>query len=229
MKWLLVAAFLVAAGLKRLHAQQSIFTINPGEQIQEVVPDSACYTYPAFKNGIVLFKDNRRVPGRFNYNALFEELMFISPAGDTLALDNGALIQYVAVESDTFYFAHSFLKNAGSFGDIRLAGKELFAIVDVNAIGAMGTKAASSVTTVRTWLTRGESAKLTLQEIMKIRKETQFYLGDKFNNYKLINRKNLLDFFPGKSKKIKEYLKDQPVNFQVKDDVVRMLSYLGSA
>lgn len=210
-----------------LNAQTTTFIINPGEEIETVVPDSVSYMYPSFKNGTVYFKDSRRVNARLNYNSLFEELMFIAPGGDTMALDNGAAMKYVVADTDTFfYFNNFFVKNAGSYGDIRLAGKDLFSIVDVNAIGAMGNNAPSSVTTVRTFLTRGESRELTRQEVLKIRKETHFYLGDKFNNYKIVNRKNLADFFPGKSKKLKEYLKDHSVNFNDKADLNGLIVFL---
>jgi hypothetical protein len=228
MKWKLVASFLFITSSKGLHAQGNTFIVNPGQEIQLVVPDSVSYTYPGFKNGTVLFKDGRKVHALFNYNALFEELMFITAGGDTLALDNGPIIQYVSVGSDTFYYSNSFLKNVGTYHNTRLASKELFVIVDVNAIGAMGSRAPSSVTTVGTLMTRGDATKLTIQEVMKIRKETQFFLGDKFNHYKLINKKSLHDFFPGKSKKIKEYLRDQPVNFNNKEDLVRLISSLES-
>lgn len=208
-----------------VNAQKNVFTINPGEKIQVVIPDSISYLYPNFKNGTVHFKDGRRTNARLNYNSLFEEVMFINGA-DTLALDNGAIIKYVTVETDTFYFDNFFVRSVGTYGDIKLACREAFSIMDVNSIGAMGNNAPSSVTTYKTLLTRGESRELTRQEILKIRKETQFFVGDKFNHYKIVNRRNLLDAFPGKSKKIKEYLKDNAVNLNSKDDLDKLITFL---
>lgn len=221
-----IAALIFLACIATVHAQKNTFTIKPGEKIESVVPDSVSYLYPFFKNGTVCFKDGRRVNARFNYNSLFEEVMFIAPGGDTMALDNGAAIKFVAIDTDTFYFDESFVKNAASYGDIRLASKDRFVIVDVNAVGAMGNNAPSSVTTFKKILTRGESQELTRQEILKIRKETQFYLGDKFNNYEIVSRKSLINFFPGKSKKIKEYLRANTVDFNDGNDLNKMILML---
>jgi hypothetical protein len=207
-----------------IRAQQSItFTVEPGEEIVEIIPDSVCYSYPFFTDGTVFFKNNRRVTAKLNFNSLFEEIMFIAPGADTMALDNGAAIRYVVMNADTFYFAGTFIKGCGSYGDIKLASKELFVIADVNAIGAMGQKAPSSVTTVKSLLSRSEARQLVRQEVLKIRKETHFYFGDRFNNFTVANRKSLMDFFPAKSKKIKEYMKENSVSFYKKDDLEKML------
>lgn len=221
-----VLAFITFCCITSVMAQKTIFTIMPGEKVESFVPDSVSYLYSSFKNGTVYFKDSRRVDAPLNYNSLFEEIMFIAPGGDTMALDNGALIKYVVITTDTFYFADFFVKNEGHFGDIRLASKGIFVIYDSNPMGAMGTKATGSVTTVRTLLTRGESKTLTRQDVIKIRKETQFYIGDRFNNFKAANRKNLMDFFPEKSKKIREYLKNNSVNFNKRDDLSKIIVFL---
>ena len=202
------------------------FTIKPGEKIESIIPDSVSYSYPSFINGKVYFKDNRQVTAKLNYNSLYEEIMFITPGGDTMALDNGAVIKYVIISADTFYFDNFFVKNAGSFGDIRLASKELFVIADATKMGAMGQSAPSAVTTVKSLLTRSESKELVRQEIMKIRKETHFYVGDRFNNFKIVNKRNLMDLFPAKSKKTKEYLKSNTVNFNGRDDLSKMIASL---
>ena len=224
---LFVAAFVFFCSITFVLGQKAIsFTIKPGEKIESIVPDSINYSYPSFINGTVYFRDSRRVTARLNYSSLFEEIMFITPRGDTMALDNGGAISYVVISSDTFYFDNFFVKNAGSYGNIKLASKDIFSIMDVNAVGAMGSNAPSSVTTVKTLLTRGESRELTRQEILKIRKEAQFYVGDRFNNFKMVNRKSLLDLFPGKSKKAKEYLKKNAVSFDNKDELSKMITFL---
>ena len=202
------------------------FTIKPGEKIESIVPDSINYSYPSFLNGTVYFKDNRRVNARLNYSSLFEEIMFISPQGDTMALDNGPAISYVVINTDTFYFDDFFVKSEGSYGDIKLASREFFSIVDVNAVGAMGNNAPSSVTTYGTLLTRGDRRELTRQEVLKIRKETRYYGGDRFNNFTLVNRKSLADLFPGKSKQAKEYLKNHSVSFDNKEELKKMITFL---
>jgi hypothetical protein len=224
---LFVSALVFCCSITFVTGQKAIsFTIKPGEKIESTVPDSINYSYPSFINGTVYFRDNRRVTARLNYSSLFEEIMFITPRGDTMALDNGAAINYVVIGVDTFYFDNFFVKNEGSFGDIKLASKDIFSIVDVNAVGAMGNNAPSSVTTVKTLLTRGESRELTRQEILKIRKETRYYAGDRFNNFKMVNRKNLLDLFPGKSKQAKEYLKNNSVSFDNKEELSKMITFL---
>lgn len=224
---LLACAFVFCSSITFVIGQKAkSFTIKPGEKIESIVPDSVNYSYPSYINGIVYFKDNRRVNAKLNYSSLFEEIMFITPRGDTMALDNGAAISYVVIGVDTFYFDDFFVKSAGSFGDVKLASRDFFSIIDVNSVGAMGNNAPSSVTTFGTLLTRGETKELTRQEILKIRKETRYYAGDRFNNFKLLSRKSLFDLFPGKSKQVKEYLKNNSVSFENKDELSKMITFL---
>jgi hypothetical protein len=90
----------------------------------------------------------------------------------------------------------------------------------------MGNNAPSSVTTYGTLLTRGDRRELTRQEVLKIRKEIRYYGGDRFNNFTMVSRKNLVDLFPGKSKQAKEYLKSHSVSFVDKEELTKMITFL---
>lgn len=202
------------------------FTINPGEKISEVIPDSDKYTYPAFTTGAVYFRDSRKATAKMNYNSLFEEIIFINPAGDTLALDNAPTISYVVIGADTFYFDNTFVKHIASYGEIKFAGKECFAIANINKVGAMDQVTPGSIETIKSVYTGTDSKELVIQQVLKVRKETLYYFGDRSNNFKIANRKNLFDLFPGKTKKVKNYFKNNSVNFFNESDLKKMIIFL---
>jgi len=47
-----------------------------------------------------------------------------------------------------------------------------------------------------------------------------------FNHFEQANKKNFLNFYPSKGKEIKNYLKENKVDFSNQDDVEKMIVFL---
>jgi hypothetical protein len=217
---------LLTAGLL-IHAQKKeLFTINPGQRLVEAIPDSAQYMYPTFLTGNIFFRDDRNGTAKLNYNILFEEMMFLNPDGDTLAIGNAETIRQIVINKDTFFFNNVFVKQVASHGDIKLGMRKTFRVIDSRKMGAMGLPTSNTVRSFRAVNTASDLQSLIVQEVLTLEKTTQFYLGDKFNKFQFANRTTVLDLLPGKRKLIKTYLKNNDVNFINKGDIIKMLIYL---
>src|SRR5688572_27164365 len=57
------------------------------------------YKFPAFNEGIAVFKDGSETAAKFNYHELNEEMQFISTKGDTLAIADPISIKYIIVNN----------------------------------------------------------------------------------------------------------------------------------
>lgn len=210
-----------------LAQKKETYIVNPGQKPVETIPDSAQYAYPSFTKGNISFRDGRSSgTARMNYNYLFEEMMFLNPKGDTLAIDEAALVRQIIINTDTFYFSDVFIKQKANYGDIKLGYREYFRVANIRKIGAMGQATSNTVESYNAANTASDIRSLVVQEVVNLEKTHQFYLGDKFNNFQLANRKNLLALFPDKSKQVKAFLKENNINFTQESDLIKLLVYL---
>jgi len=86
------------------------YTVNPGQKIFEVIPQSDIYKYPEFTVGMVLIKDGTFASAKLNYNGLLGEMQFIDPRGDTLSL---------ADEKNISSYLHQNTVNFNDEGDLK--------------------------------------------------------------------------------------------------------------
>ena len=224
-KFIFIASFLYRALISNAQ-NDDYFTINPGEKPVEKIPGEAQYTYPAFTKGYIFFRDNRTGTVQLNYNALFEEMMFLNNSGDTLAIANAPTIRHITINNDTFYFSDVYVRQIATYGDMKLAQRQYFGFVNSRKVGALGQTTSASVDSYKAANTTSDIRSLIVQEVVNLKKASQFYIGDRFNNFQLANRKSLLDLFPQKNKVIKVYLKENNVNFTREEDIKGLLTYL---
>ena len=83
----LLLSLLILIGYGDLSAQDSTFvTIKAGNRVNDVLTPAEIYYYPQFTSGKVFFRDGSKAVGKMNYTRLFDQMLFIGPKGDTLAL-----------------------------------------------------------------------------------------------------------------------------------------------
>src|SRR6478609_402526 len=93
---------LLAAGASGQTAKA--YLVKAGEIPDKALPDQAKYMLPAFKMGTVFFRDGNASNNLLNYNFLLDEMHFINPGGDTLAIAEPGLIRTIVLDSMTFYY-----------------------------------------------------------------------------------------------------------------------------
>lgn len=52
------------------------------------------------------------------------------------------------------------------------------------------------------------------------------YIGNQFNQFLPVTRKNIFSFYPEKEKKLKDYLDKAKVNFTSREDLIQLLAYM---
>src|SRR6186713_2679691 len=227
----LLLLFLIFIGYTDLSAQDStIVTVKAGEKFEDILKPSDIYFYPRFIYSKVLFKDGRVADPYMNYNRLYDQMLFISEKGDTLALMDVKNIEFIVNDWDVFYYNGGYLRLIADDTVIKLAEKQTWVLADIRKMGSHGRPTTSVAITSLSYFSNGQDAakskELIMNEELVIRKETHYYFGDKYNHFVPATKKRLLNLFPKEELRIENYLKENKVNFDKKDDLKKLCQFL---
>ena len=227
----LLLLFFILIGYADLSAQDSTFvTIKTGQSVKDVLTSADIYHYPQFTYGKVFLRDGTKAAGKMNYNRLYGQMLFINPIGDTLALADEKNIKFIVIDKDTFYYDGGYLRLMANGGVVKLTEKQIWVLADIRKIGSHNrpttTVAVTSFSSYTDGRDAAKSKDLIMNEDVVLRKETQYYFGDKFNLFVPASKKGLLQLFPKEQQEIDNYLKENKVNFNKKDDVEKLYQFL---
>jgi len=205
-------------------------TVKTGTSISEGVPAADLYQYSQFVNGTVYFRNGTSSVARLNYNRFIDEMQFLNTTGDTLALDNEETIKLIIANSDSFYYDNGYFMVISSNNSLKLAIKQGFKILDKQKTTAYDkSSSVSSIKNVNSYnADESRIYQIGVTQDVVLTRETQYYFGDKFNQFVVANKKNLLALYPKHSYEIKKYLKETEIGFQNKDDLEKLLQFLAS-
>ena len=176
-------------------------------------------------------RDGSRAGAKFNYTRLYDQMLFIDPKGDTLALANEKTIKFIVVNKDTLYFDEGYVRLIANYGEVKLAEKQIWVVADVRKMGTHDTpKNTVAITSVANLADPGGRAKsydFLLNEDIIIKKETQYYFGDEYNHFVRASKKKLLLLFPKDQLSIENYLKENKVDFDNNGDLEKIAQFLG--
>ncbi|MES1219335.1 MAG: hypothetical protein ABUT20_27780 [Bacteroidota bacterium] len=226
----LLLLLIILIGCAGLSAQDStIVTIKPGYKISEVLNPSDIFYYPQYTSGKVFLRDGSKAIAKMNYNHLTDQMLFIDQKGDTLALADEKNIKLIVVDQDTFYFDDGYMRLIADNGIMKLTEKKTWQVADVRKIGAFNKSTNTvAITSLASYTDRGraKSYDLLASEDLLIRKESQYYFGDQYNNFGLAGKKKLLQLFPKEHLILENYLKENKVNFENREDLKKIVQFL---
>jgi len=203
--------------------------VKTGTSISEGVPAKDLYQYSEFVNGTVYFRNGPSAGAKLNYNRFLDEMQFINANGDTLTLDNEETIKLIVANNDSFYFDKGYFLVVSSNNSLKLALKQGFKVLNKQKTAAYDmSSSVSSIRNVNSYSTESRVYKVGVTEDVALKKDNHYYFGNKFNQFVLANKKNLLELYPKHRYEIKKYLKETELEFQNKTDLEKLLQYLAS-
>ena len=165
-----------------------------------------------------------------NYSRLYGQMLFINPKNDTLALADEKNIKFIVIDQDTFYYYEGYMRLITDNGAVKLTEKQIWVMADIRKIGTHGrattTVAVTSFSSYTDNLDAAKSKDLIMNEDIVLRKDIQYYLGDKYNLFVPASKKGLHQLFPKEHSSIENYLKENKVNFNKKEDVEKLYLFL---
>ena len=230
MKALLLLLFILI-GYFDLSAQDStLVTVKTGERIEDVLKSSDIFFYPQFIYSKILFKDGKVADPYMNYNRLYDQMLFINDKGDTLAVTDVKNIEFIVNDWDIFFYNGGYLRLVADDTVIKLAEKQIWEVADIRKMGTFNTPTNTVAITSVGYFSDGRDAAKSKELILNaetlLRKETQYYFGDKYNHFVRASKKKLMDLFPKDEQRIENYLKENKVKFDKKDDLEKLCKFL---
>jgi hypothetical protein len=219
----------ILIGHSNLRAQDSTFvTIKAGSRIKDVLTATDIFFSPEFVRGKVVFKNGVAAIALMNYDYLGDQMLFIDPKGDTLALDAEKTINFIALDKDTFYYVNGYVRLVASNSILKLAERKIWRVADIRKVGAHNIPAKTFDVTAYSTLTNGygKSYELILNEDVVLRKKAQYSFGNLYNRFAPASKKNLLSFFPKMENILVKYLNENNVNFNKKEDLEKLALFL---
>ena len=228
---ILLLLFIILIGCTNLVAQDStLVTVKAGNKVTDVLTQADIYYYPQFINGKVFLKSGEMAAATMNYTRLYDQILFINPKGDTLAIADENTIKYIVIEKDTFYYNEGYMRLIADDGVVKLTEKQIWVVADVRKVGthdrATGTVAITSLANYNDGRGGLKSKDLIVNENTVLQKKTEYYFGDKYNLFVLASKKRILQLFPKEHLSIENYLKENKVNFNKKDDLEKLSQFL---
>lgn len=212
----------------RSGAQDSTIVIKAGNSFNESVPVTELFQYPQFSYGKVFFRSGDSGEAKLNYHKFLDEMQFIDPKGDTLNLANPGTIRFIRIITDIFYYDNGYMKLVKEINGIKLAVKNTLRLSGRTKIGAYNMESPTSAIDSYSILVDQRTINhLVPREDITLSKKTQYYFGDKYNQFTRAFKKNLLKQFSKHSAAISKYLKDNDTDLSDPDDLEKLLQYLG--
>ncbi|MDB5248205.1 MAG: hypothetical protein JWQ40_2599 [Segetibacter sp.] len=209
-------------------AQETLkFTVPAGESISSILADTIIFKHPNFVYGGVYFKNREVSNALLNYNLLLGEIQFIDQKGDTLSLADENNIKYITVGKDSFFYSKGFIQLVTANDAVKLGVIEKLTLADKKKIGAYNQPTTRSSTRSYSSVSiNNQRSLLSMSEEMVFTKERKYYLGDRFSKFLELNKKNLYKMFSANYTEIESYLKENAIDFNKKDDVIKLSSFL---
>jgi hypothetical protein len=227
----LLLLFFILIGYTDLSAQDSTYvTIKAGSKVGDVLTQADIYYYPKFTTGEIVFKEGKKIVVDMNYNRLFDQMLYINHKDDTLALADEKTIKFIAILKDTFYYDNGYVRIVTDHDFVKFAEKQVWIVADIRKIGTHNTPkntvAITSFTAFTTGTDAAKSKDLILNEDIVLRKETQYYFGNAYNNFVRAGKKRIEGLFPKEELSIANYLKKNKVDFDKKEDLEKLAQFL---
>ena len=161
-----------------------------------------------------------------NYDFLNGEVEYIR-GKDTLAIANAKDIRHIVIETDTFYYYRGGYLELVSGGAAKVALKQYIKLKETQKKDSYGTSSAGSATnSYGTLPAAGYFYKLIANEDMIFQRTLEYYISDQKGGFDLYNKKNLLHLYPQYEKEIKAYIKSEKIDFDIREDLIKLAGYL---
>ncbi|HAM08965.1 MAG: hypothetical protein A2X05_11590 [Bacteroidetes bacterium GWE2_41_25] len=209
-----------------LSAQNNdLIVVKAGTKLLDYFTVAERYLYSEFIPGRVIFTNGSQSDRNLNYNFIAGEIEFIQ-RHDTLSIANRKDVRMVLIAQDTFYYDNGYIELIRS-GSPGIGQKQFIDLKEIQKKDPYGTASSGGASSSYSSLPAdGNFYKLTADKDIVFKKTIRYYIKLTENDFRLFNRKNVLDLYPGSKKTIKSYLKTNKVKFDSKEDLFKLAEFL---
>lgn len=144
-------------------------------------------------------------------------------------MSNPEEVKMITIGNDIFYYTNKrFVKSDTVIGETKLAIATFFTLVSNRKIGAFGTTRDAAYSDSRGTFVMITERDLNIvpQVVTTIARQQALYIGDKFNQFQPVNKKSIFEFYAEKHRQLKNYLKQNKVDFTSRQHVINIVDYM---
>ncbi|MDO9376138.1 MAG: hypothetical protein V4725_03240 [Bacteroidota bacterium] len=206
-----------------------VFTTNAQSYLVDDL-NQTVFLYPDFKKGKVLLKNKSEQQAIFNYNMLFQQMIYVQNSV-MMALDEIDKIDTVFVDTVKFVPVDT------SFYEVRLSNTNLPLFikyqVDITPAapatpygGRSQTGAVQNITSYRFGV--ATPYQLKVSDAYNVRRFAEYYIKRADNFVHLKNAKHLKYLYPNQEKAIGMFIKQHHPSFNNTGDMERLVSFMSN-
>lgn len=193
------------------------------------IPVKDQYVYPEFLPGKILLTNGGSLTAKLNYNLVLSEMHFVHSKGDTLALEDNPTIWAVAVGQDAFYYEYpkQYWMLLTDYDTGKLMIRRAMILIDREKEGGYGQSTGTSSIRNTTSLSSGNSsvARLNNHADLLFSRKNEYRLMDKNYRFYQANQSGFLTLFSKNKSVIKEYVRENKINFTQEEDLKKLLQF----
>ncbi|GAB3181585.1 hypothetical protein [Telluribacter humicola] len=230
MKKILLLTAICSCYTSLLWAQSpNIIRVKNVEDLKKSVSAKDQYRYPNFTPGTISFFNGPPVDTKINFNVLLNEMQFLNPRGDTLALANEFTIKNIKIADDQYLYNPKvgFVEVVNDTEGVKLAIHPMLIQVQSEKMGGYNqSSGASAISRYKTFSDQnGRVQHLDVKGDILLARHENYYLVDKNNAIYLANKGSLLKLYSDHKRILNEYLKEHKTNFNNKEELKALLKY----
>jgi hypothetical protein len=232
----ILVALMIISVLSFSQTKQGEVVVTKTQDIKTVLSSKTQYLLDEFTDGIVYYETGSTSRGKLNYNLLLDEMHFISPNKEVLAISNPATINFISIGNRVFMYNpnHGYTEVVYN-GDIKLlvTRKVEVKAKPVEHRGAYGeTSSSAAVATTKrvggiTNVQFGDANTIVEGEVLY---KENFLLQDKSKKIYYINSLKAFERVAGKKNRdaIRGYIKSENINLELVEDLFKLTKYLNT-
>ncbi len=183
------------------------------------------YRFSGFTAGEVVFRNGHTATARLNYNISLDEMQFINPQGDTLAIADPGNIHFVNLNGSRFYYNDGYLQAVDTVSGTILASRQVL-MAEHRRAETYNTMLTADEKIVRDSLFTGNGQKYNQEsDGQSLTSKEHFFFGDGKGGFVKAGKEYILQRYDKNRAAIKEFLRTNHINFNKRQDILLLLQF----
>ena len=205
---------------------QEKIIIKSGEDLTATLSTHGLYRFPAFRRGIVKFKDGTFSKALLNYNVFLNDMQFISPKGDTLVIDEAGLIDSIRIDTDVFFYQRGYLQVIADYNNVKLVSKQTNSFQYVKrGASDLPNQTVQILSYSKVPSLVFVDNKLVVTDDVIVLKEQTYFLTYKKYKQTIADNSGFLKAFPDKKNEIRNFIDANKIDLRSEAGIKTLLQF----
>jgi hypothetical protein len=210
--------------------ENKTLVVNPSKD-DLVQIEKSVLKYENFILGKLVLRDSNVYQVKMNYHQILDQLLFINPEGDTLAISKPENIAYAAIGTDSFFHIKKagFLQQITHYPGFNLSARRTLKFIGRENKGPYGTYSPVSSSSSQPGAIVGDldlQRKMQPDEQLLFVNNIQYFISDRFRNFYPLTKKNIFNLFSKNEEELKIYFKENDVNLNKRADLEKLMAFV---